>query len=106
MDAEEIAAGRARWQARFDKARTRDADFTTLSGVEVGLETYTSRSQLWNGTAGTLMRSPKIIGVAMAIWAAREDTPPTFNTSMEKFGPESIPKARKPASITVLPKKV
>ena len=35
MDAEEIAAGRARWQARFDKARTRDADFTTLSGVEV-----------------------------------------------------------------------
>ena len=35
MDAEQIAAGQARWQARFDAARTRDADFTTLSGVEV-----------------------------------------------------------------------
>jgi methylmalonyl-CoA mutase N-terminal domain/subunit len=35
MDAEQIAAGRERWQARFDAARTRDADFTTLSGVEV-----------------------------------------------------------------------
>jgi methylmalonyl-CoA mutase, N-terminal domain len=35
MSPEEIAAGRARWQARFDAARTRDADFTTLSGVEV-----------------------------------------------------------------------
>jgi methylmalonyl-CoA mutase N-terminal domain/subunit len=32
---EEIAAGRARWQARYDAARKRDADFTTLSGVEV-----------------------------------------------------------------------
>jgi methylmalonyl-CoA mutase N-terminal domain/subunit len=27
--------GRQRWQRRFDRARTRDADFTTLSGVEV-----------------------------------------------------------------------
>ncbi|HEX6754797.1 MAG TPA: methylmalonyl-CoA mutase family protein [Mycobacteriales bacterium] len=35
MDADEIAAGRARWQARFDKADKREADFTTLSGVEV-----------------------------------------------------------------------
>jgi methylmalonyl-CoA mutase N-terminal domain/subunit len=35
MDAEQIAAGRERWQARFDAAPTRDADFTTLSGVEV-----------------------------------------------------------------------
>jgi methylmalonyl-CoA mutase N-terminal domain/subunit len=35
MDAEQIAAGQARWQARFDAARSRDADFTTLSGVEV-----------------------------------------------------------------------
>ncbi|HZB48546.1 MAG TPA: methylmalonyl-CoA mutase family protein, partial [Mycobacteriales bacterium] len=35
MDAEEIAAGRARWQARYDAARKRDADFSTLSGVEV-----------------------------------------------------------------------
>jgi methylmalonyl-CoA mutase N-terminal domain/subunit len=35
MDADEIAAGRARWQARYDAARTRQADFTTLSGTEV-----------------------------------------------------------------------
>ena len=35
VDADEIAAGRARWQARFDAARKRDADFSTLSGVEV-----------------------------------------------------------------------
>src|SRR3954462_10713139 len=27
--------GRARWQARYDAARKRDADFTTLSGIEV-----------------------------------------------------------------------
>jgi len=30
-----IAAGRERWERRFADARTRDADFTTLSGVEV-----------------------------------------------------------------------
>jgi isobutyryl-CoA mutase large subunit len=35
MDAQEIAAGRDRWQQRYDAARTRDADFTTLSGVTV-----------------------------------------------------------------------
>jgi methylmalonyl-CoA mutase N-terminal domain/subunit len=35
MRAEEIAAGRARWQARYDAASKRDADFTTLSGVPV-----------------------------------------------------------------------
>ena len=35
MTPEEIAAGRTRWQERFDAARRRDADFTTLSGVEV-----------------------------------------------------------------------
>jgi methylmalonyl-CoA mutase, N-terminal domain len=35
MDAEEIAAGRARWQARYDAARKRDTDFTTLSGLAV-----------------------------------------------------------------------
>ncbi|WP_377269333.1 methylmalonyl-CoA mutase [Peterkaempfera sp. SMS 1(5)a] len=35
MDAEEIEAGRSRWQQRFDKARKRDADFTTLSGDPV-----------------------------------------------------------------------
>src|SRR4051812_37525101 len=27
--------GRSRWQQRYDAARTRDADFTTLSGIEV-----------------------------------------------------------------------
>jgi methylmalonyl-CoA mutase N-terminal domain/subunit len=35
VDAERIAAGRERWQARYDAARKRDADFSTLSGVEV-----------------------------------------------------------------------
>jgi len=30
---EQIAAGRQRWQARYDRASTRDADFTTLSGT-------------------------------------------------------------------------
>ncbi|MDG4764292.1 methylmalonyl-CoA mutase family protein [Solwaraspora sp. WMMD406] len=35
MDAEQIAAGRARWQARYDAAAKRDADFTTLSGAPV-----------------------------------------------------------------------
>jgi methylmalonyl-CoA mutase N-terminal domain/subunit len=32
---DEIAAGRARWQQRYDAAKKRDADFTTLSGVDV-----------------------------------------------------------------------
>ncbi len=35
MDADDIADGRRRWQQRYDAARTRDADFTTLSGVDV-----------------------------------------------------------------------
>ena len=35
MDAADIAAGRERWQARFDGAARRDADFSTLSGVPV-----------------------------------------------------------------------
>ncbi|MGA5701094.1 acyl-CoA mutase large subunit family protein [Peterkaempfera bronchialis] len=35
MDAEEIEAGRSRWQQRYDNARKRDADFTTLSGDTV-----------------------------------------------------------------------
>jgi methylmalonyl-CoA mutase N-terminal domain/subunit len=35
VDADEIAAGRARWQARYDRAPKRNADFTTLSGVEL-----------------------------------------------------------------------
>jgi methylmalonyl-CoA mutase N-terminal domain/subunit len=35
VEASEIDAGRRRWQERFDAARKRDADFTTLSGVEV-----------------------------------------------------------------------
>ncbi|MGH3645741.1 MAG: acyl-CoA mutase large subunit family protein [Micromonosporaceae bacterium] len=35
MDAEQIADGRERWQRRYDAAGKRDADFTTLSGVEL-----------------------------------------------------------------------
>src|SRR6266511_2226920 len=35
MDESGIAAGRQGWQARYDAAMRRDADFTTLSGVEV-----------------------------------------------------------------------
>jgi isobutyryl-CoA mutase large subunit len=35
MDAEQIAAGRARWRQRYDAAHKQDRDFTTLSGVEV-----------------------------------------------------------------------
>jgi methylmalonyl-CoA mutase N-terminal domain/subunit len=35
MDADQIAAGRARWQARYEASRKRDADFTTLSGAPV-----------------------------------------------------------------------
>ena len=31
----DIESGRRRWQERYDAARKRDADFTTLSGVEV-----------------------------------------------------------------------
>jgi methylmalonyl-CoA mutase, N-terminal domain len=33
--ADEVGAGRARWQARFDSSKLREADFTTLSGSEV-----------------------------------------------------------------------
>src|SRR5487761_1842206 len=32
---EEISAGRKRWQARYDQARKRDDDFTSLSGLDV-----------------------------------------------------------------------
>lgn len=35
MDAHAIEEGRSRWQARYDKARKRDADFSTLSGDPV-----------------------------------------------------------------------
>ena len=35
MNGDEIAHGRARWQKRYDESRKRDADFTTLSAVEV-----------------------------------------------------------------------
>ncbi|MFI5888992.1 methylmalonyl-CoA mutase [Actinoplanes sp. NPDC051513] len=35
MDAADIAAGRERWQRRYDASRKRDADFTTLSGSSV-----------------------------------------------------------------------
>ncbi|HVV75338.1 MAG TPA: methylmalonyl-CoA mutase family protein [Mycobacteriales bacterium] len=33
--ADEISEGRARWQERYEKSKLREADFTTLSGVEV-----------------------------------------------------------------------
>jgi methylmalonyl-CoA mutase, N-terminal domain len=32
MDSDDIAAGRRRWQERFDQSSTRDADFSSLSG--------------------------------------------------------------------------
>jgi len=35
MDAHEIETGRKRWQARYDSARKREADFSTLSGDQV-----------------------------------------------------------------------
>ena len=35
MTPDEIEAGRARWRERYEAARKRDADFTTLSGSEV-----------------------------------------------------------------------
>jgi len=35
MDAEQIDAGRARWQQRYENSRIAERDFTTLSGVEV-----------------------------------------------------------------------
>ncbi len=35
MDAEDISAGRARWQQRYDSARKADRDYTTLSGEPV-----------------------------------------------------------------------
>jgi methylmalonyl-CoA mutase N-terminal domain/subunit len=34
-DTDDIEAGRKRWQARYDSAIVRDADFTTVSGAEV-----------------------------------------------------------------------
>ncbi|CAA9289235.1 MAG: Methylmalonyl-CoA mutase [uncultured Corynebacteriales bacterium] len=35
LGVDDIEAGRRRWQDRFDASRKRDADFTTLSGIEV-----------------------------------------------------------------------
>jgi methylmalonyl-CoA mutase N-terminal domain/subunit len=35
MDAEAIEEGRRRWQARYDQAKKREADFSTLSGDQV-----------------------------------------------------------------------
>jgi methylmalonyl-CoA mutase N-terminal domain/subunit len=35
MNADEIEAGRARWRRRYDESRLREADFTTLSDLEV-----------------------------------------------------------------------
>src|SRR4051812_8187820 len=35
MHPDDIDAGRERWQKRYDASRVREADFTTLSGLEV-----------------------------------------------------------------------
>jgi methylmalonyl-CoA mutase N-terminal domain/subunit len=35
MDAEQLAEGQARWQARYDAARKADRDYTTLSGSQL-----------------------------------------------------------------------
>jgi len=35
VDADQVEEGRRRWRQRYDAAEVRDADFTTLSGVEV-----------------------------------------------------------------------
>ena len=35
MDADKIEAGRRRWQERYEASAVRNADFTTLSGMEV-----------------------------------------------------------------------
>ncbi len=35
MNPNDVTAGRARWQERYDAAKKREADFTTLSGLEV-----------------------------------------------------------------------
>ena len=73
--------------------------------VEIGLETYTSSNQPCSGTAGTLTSNPKRIGAAMATCAVRERPPPAFERAIEKLSAR-MPKARKPASITVEPRKV
>ena len=50
--AEEIEAGRARWQARYDKARKKEADFTTLSGVPVDPVYGPRPGDIYSGFAG------------------------------------------------------
>jgi methylmalonyl-CoA mutase, N-terminal domain len=35
MDPQDVSEGRQRWQRRYDESKVRDADFTTLSGLEV-----------------------------------------------------------------------
>ena len=47
-DPSTTGTARSRWQARFDKSRVRDADFTTLSGVEVDAAYGTDDSE-WPG---------------------------------------------------------
>ncbi|HET7196706.1 MAG TPA: methylmalonyl-CoA mutase family protein, partial [Nocardioides sp.] len=41
-------SARSRWQSRYEKSRVRDADFTTLSGVEVE-PAYGTDSSEWPG---------------------------------------------------------
>ena len=56
MDADAIEEGRRRWQARYDAARKRDADFTTLSGDPVepvyGPAARGHRTRASSGSAG------------------------------------------------------
>lgn len=47
-DPRTTGTARSRWQARFDKSRVRDADFTTLSGVKVDAAYGTDDSE-WPG---------------------------------------------------------
>ncbi len=48
MDSDTAGTARTRWQARFDKSRVREADFTTLSGAEVDAAYGTDDSE-WPG---------------------------------------------------------
>ena len=51
MDAEQIAAGRARWQQRYANSRIAERDFSTLSGSEVE-PVYGPALSVWPGTEG------------------------------------------------------
>ena len=58
MDAQQAGpsdtSSRDRWQRRFDQAATRDADYTTLSGLEV--------DPVYGPTDGAVVQEP-LLGV-------------------------------------------